>query len=249
MRRNYLSQPESPQSRRARLTFFNPFPEIPPKPDLDDTDSEPDTAKMESAPLSPRSATAPHESMAALSVKDPSKPAETAVGEPKLSNAELKLRKKAEKQAKRQAKKPDTPTAQASSSQASSSQGPNLEKAQAKQAAPKAGTSQATTGAAPAKSQPGSRQHRRRESASSGSANTSPTVVDDKRVAIFKHLYPEQRRTTIEGAAKEVHPAVLALGLQMSSYEICGSTARCLGMLQVFKSVGPCNKPASPGTN
>ncbi|OJJ51037.1 hypothetical protein ASPZODRAFT_127033 [Penicilliopsis zonata CBS 506.65] len=60
---------------------------------------------------------------------------------------------------------------------------------------------------------------------------------EDKKVAVFGHLYGQQRRTTIAGAAKEVHPAVLALGLQMRDYVICGSNARCVATLLAFKRV------------
>ena len=60
---------------------------------------------------------------------------------------------------------------------------------------------------------------------------------ESKKVALFGHLYGHARRTTIAGASKDVHPAVLALGLQMSNYVICGSNARCLATLLVFKRV------------
>ena len=60
---------------------------------------------------------------------------------------------------------------------------------------------------------------------------------ESKKVALFGHLYGTPRRTTIAGAAKDVHPAVLALGLQMSNYIICGSSARCVATLLVFKRV------------
>jgi hypothetical protein len=60
---------------------------------------------------------------------------------------------------------------------------------------------------------------------------------EDKNVAVFGHLYGQQRRTTIAGAGKEVHPAVLALGLQMRDYVVCGSNARCVATLLAFKRV------------
>ncbi|KAF1989922.1 nagb/rpia/CoA transferase-like protein [Aulographum hederae CBS 113979] len=62
-------------------------------------------------------------------------------------------------------------------------------------------------------------------------------AVPPKQVGLFGHLYGMDRRHGIEGAAKEVHPAVLALGVQMSSWVVCGSTARCAAMLLCFKSV------------
>jgi len=60
---------------------------------------------------------------------------------------------------------------------------------------------------------------------------------NNKKVALFGHLYGTPRRTTIAGAGRDVHPAVLALGLQMGSYVICGSNARCVATLLVFKRV------------
>ncbi len=59
---------------------------------------------------------------------------------------------------------------------------------------------------------------------------------EDKTVEFFRHLY-KLRSTSIAGASKEVHPAVLALGLQMSNYTICGSCARLVATLQAFKRV------------
>jgi translation initiation factor eIF-2B subunit delta len=59
---------------------------------------------------------------------------------------------------------------------------------------------------------------------------------EDKTVEFFRHLY-RNRTTSIAAAGKEVHPAVLALGLQMSNYTICGSCARLVATLQAFKRV------------
>jgi translation initiation factor eIF-2B subunit delta len=59
---------------------------------------------------------------------------------------------------------------------------------------------------------------------------------EDKAVEFFRHLY-KMRTTSIAGASKDVHPAVLALGLQMSNYTICGSCARLVATLQAFKRV------------
>ncbi|KAJ5356120.1 hypothetical protein N7517_010729 [Penicillium concentricum] len=60
---------------------------------------------------------------------------------------------------------------------------------------------------------------------------------DDKKVAIFGHLYGQQRRVTVAGATKEVHHAILALGMQLMDYTICGSSARCVATLIAFKRV------------
>ena len=59
---------------------------------------------------------------------------------------------------------------------------------------------------------------------------------EDKTVELFRHLY-KTRTTSIAGASKDVHPAVLALGLQMGNYTICGSCARLVATLQAFKRV------------
>ncbi|TAQ90606.1 hypothetical protein B7494_g1059 [Chlorociboria aeruginascens] len=60
--------------------------------------------------------------------------------------------------------------------------------------------------------------------------------AEDKTVEFFRHL-SKPRTTSIAGAGKDVHPAVLALGLQMSNYTICGSCARLVATLETFKAV------------
>ena len=60
---------------------------------------------------------------------------------------------------------------------------------------------------------------------------------ENKKVPFLEHLYGPPRRTTIAGAGKDVHHAVLALGLQMGSYTICGSNSRCVATLLAFKRV------------
>ena len=95
-------------------------------------------------------------------------------------------------------------------------------------------------------------QHKRTSSTSAGPQPSMPirqtlphaapipagSDKENKNVALFDHLYGHPRRTTIAGAGKDVHPAVLALGLQMRNYIICGSSARCVAMLLSFKRVG-----------
>lgn len=68
-------------------------------------------------------------------------------------------------------------------------------------------------------------------------APTAPSKEKTKRVALFSHLYSGPRRTTIAGAGKDVHPAVLSLGIQISNYTVIGSNARCVAMLLAFKKV------------
>lgn len=95
-------------------------------------------------------------------------------------------------------------------------------------------------------------QHKRTGSTSTGAQSSLPhrqapshaapitaePEKENKNVALFDHLYGHPRRTTVAGASKDVHPAVLALGLQMRNYIICGSSARCVAMLLAFKRVG-----------
>ena len=95
-------------------------------------------------------------------------------------------------------------------------------------------------------------QHKRTSSTSAGGQSSIPhrqgpshaapapaePQKENKNVALFDHLYGNPRRTTIAGAGKDVNPSVLALGLQMRNYIICGSSARCVAMLLAFKRVG-----------
>lgn len=73
--------------------------------------------------------------------------------------------------------------------------------------------------------------------AGAGAGEQKQKKKEDKNVAVFGHLYGQQRRTTVAGAGKEVHPAVLALGLQMRDYVVCGSSARCVATMLAFKRV------------
>ena len=153
----------------------------------------------------------------------------------KLSGAELKKKAKEEKAAKRAREKQN--------------QQPPQSLAEKSQAANNV-IQKAAIVSASATSTP-KNQHKR---AGSVSANAQKPLVlrpaetqsvaaapepkkESKKVALFGHLYGNSRRTTIAGAGRDVHPAVLALGLQMSNYVICGSNARCVAMLLVFKRV------------
>jgi translation initiation factor eIF-2B subunit delta len=165
-----------------------------------------------------------------------SEPAE----EKKLSGKELKAQKQAEKAARRAEKQPAPPPAAAGPS--ASTPGKKGHQRQASKGAatplkapagtPKAGPSQQTT--MPVRNRRGS----------TSAPAVKPVVAVPKpkvkHVGLFGHLYGHPRRYGIDGASKEVHPSVLALGLQMSNYEICGSTARCVAMLLAFKSVRLC---------
>jgi translation initiation factor eIF-2B subunit delta len=57
-----------------------------------------------------------------------------------------------------------------------------------------------------------------------------------KEVALFSHLeIPKELNTSL--APKEIHPAVLVLGLQFAEFKICGANARCIATLTAFKKV------------
>ena len=58
-----------------------------------------------------------------------------------------------------------------------------------------------------------------------------------KRVPIFSHLYAKEKRATLSSAGREIHPAVVSLGLQLRDYVICGGNARCVATLLAFKKV------------
>jgi translation initiation factor eIF-2B subunit delta len=137
----------------------------------------------------------------------------------KISPAELKKQKAAEKQARRAQEKAaqGTPAVQ---------QKPQKESKQP----PKDGTPRPLT-------------IRRRPSAAIAPLPTpKPVLKEPKKAAkqvglFFGHLYSQPRQHSVVGASKDVHPAILALGLQYSSYIICGSTARMVSMLLAFKAV------------
>ncbi|KAK9377929.1 initiation factor 2 subunit family-domain-containing protein [Lipomyces chichibuensis] len=62
------------------------------------------------------------------------------------------------------------------------------------------------------------------------------TDILDKRVGLFKHLEITRRSGTAD-AAKDIHPAILALTLQFASYTVIGSSARCRATLRAFQTV------------
>lgn len=156
-------------------------------------------------------------------------------GAKKPSAAELKKQAKADKQARRaQAKAPEpAPNKQLSSTK----------EGQKQQSEPKQTLKDD-------KSRP--LAVRRRPSQS----NTAVVKEPEKKVKkepkqtglFFGHLYSQPKQQSMKGASKDVHPAILALGLQYSSYAICGSTARMVAMLLAFKAViGVYQTP--PGTS
>ena len=175
---------------------------------------------------------------------EPAKEAPKPAEEEKVSPAELKKRAKAEKQARRAAQKGEgaptggPPTSNGAPTGSSNQQGQKGQ--QQKQGGQDKAQQHKRTGSQAQQAMP----VRRRPSqggpalaaalAASSVAAPKEPKKENKQVELFSHLYT-QRRHTVEGVSKDVHPAVLALGFQMSSYEICGSSARCVAMLLAFK--------------
>lgn len=142
----------------------------------------------------------------------------------KLSPAELKKLAKAEKQAKRAQAK--------ATSGAPTHQIVPPKEGQKQQKDPKQGSKEEKSRPLPVRRHP--------------SQPNMPVVKEPERKIkkepkqtglFFGHLYSQSKQQSVVGASKDVHPAVLALGLQYSSYAICGSTARMVAMLLVFKTV------------
>ncbi len=175
--------------------------------------------------------------------KDTSKPVDDPK-EGKLSGAEIKKRAKAEKAARRAQQKEERQPPVKSQAQESAKPVASGKPSHDISKGPVNGSSATFT--------PSSKgQHKRTGSMSVTSQKALPlrptqiqtapppveTQRESKKVALFGHLYGHPRRTALAGAGKDVHPAVLALGLQMSSYVVCGSNARCIATLLVFKRV------------
>jgi translation initiation factor eIF-2B subunit delta len=151
------------------------------------------------------------------------------------SAAELKKQAKADKQARRAQAKTSDP---APNKQPNSSKEGQKQQRESKQA-PKDDKSRPLT-------------VRRRPSQSNAPVVKEPEKKPKKEAKqsglFFGHLYSHPKQQSINGASKDVHPAILALGLQYSSYAICGSTARMVAMLLAFKAViGVYQTP--PGTS
>lgn len=174
--------------------------------------------------------------------------------EERLSPAELKKRAKAEKQARRAAQKEGQAVTEGTNSGQPQAQGASTNavtgiERQSRSSAPVRQADRLGRG------QPQGEQRRAEGSgavASTAQSNglplrpkqgqTAPVKEhpakrkqEEKRVDLFSHLYVTPRRHGLEGVHKDVHPAVMAIGLQMSNYEICGSSARCVAMLLAFK--------------
>lgn len=150
----------------------------------------------------------------------------------KLTGAQLKAQKKAEKAAKRAAGAPPSTQTQPLATK------PDLQRRLSTNKKEDSG------------SNAGSTHHKRAGSVAIPSktlplrpTETSTVAITakpppEKKVAMFSHLYPSSgRKPALSTAGKEVHPSVLSLGLQLRDFVICGSSARTIAMLLVFKRV------------
>jgi translation initiation factor eIF-2B subunit delta len=205
----------------------------------------------------PRSKKEKHASSSAVGTSEsPSNaaPGEKA-GQEQLSNKELKLKQKAEKQAKRAAQKASQDAQVAEQSQ-QSQQSQQQQQYQYPQQSSGGQRRPSATG----KTQAGQAvkitdmpaHHRRTADLSAKSLPVRPLTITtaqakepdaekkpytEKKVAMFSHLYNKDRRSTIAGVSREIHPAVLTLGIQLRDYVICGGNARCVATLLAFKKV------------
>ncbi|KAI0472128.1 nagb/rpia/CoA transferase-like protein [Xylariaceae sp. FL0804] len=145
---------------------------------------------------------------------------------PKLSNAELKLKAKADKAARRaQAKvSKDIAKGEAAVSSSPAQLGPSASEVKGSKSKGKDGAAPPISGAA---------------GRPVGSKAPAPTAVAEPKVVIpgcFSHL-SMSRRIPMTQADKDVHPAVLALGQQMASFAIDESIIRLNATLLAFKKV------------
>lgn len=154
---------------------------------------------------------------------------------PALSGKEAKAAAKAAKAARRAAEKdakgivPDVPSRSNQSHQSGSSSGTR----DAEMSRPAAAGQQQQQQLRP-RGQSQSQAQRPVPLKRRNSNDKAPASTKDKNeVSLFKHLYTSGPKP----ASIDVHPAVLALGHQMATYVVCGSSARCVAMLLAFKQV------------
>jgi translation initiation factor eIF-2B subunit delta len=179
----------------------------------------PAPAEQQPAEQTPAQPTPPEQKPAATN-------GDTTNAPPKLSPAELKKQAKAEKAARRaQAKaadpspKPQTgPSKDGQKQQRDSKQAPKDDKSR-----PLPNRRRPSQSNVPVAKEPEKKPKKEKEPKQTG--------------LFFGHLYSQPKQQSMNGASKDVHPAVLALGLQYSSYAICGSTARMVAMMLAFKQV------------
>ncbi|KAI5811140.1 hypothetical protein DFH27DRAFT_531666 [Peziza echinospora] len=156
-------------------------------------------------------------------------PAAAEGGDSKLTPKQLKEQKKLEKQARRAADKavPAAPVKPDTDS---------IKKGKQQQQKP--------TGASGAQRKgPGPTEKHAQSNASAvnappaGQLTAAQLSEAAKDIPLFRHLENPEKRITVGNSHKDVHPAILALGLQMASFAICGSSARCVATLLAFKRV------------
>ena len=155
---------------------------------------------------------------------------------PKLSGAEIKAKKQAEKAARRaQAVAAKAAVAATSGAPVQGAQTGGDNKGN-KQSKPKA-DGQAPSGA-PASARPTAQ---RRQSQSTGQRQPAPlNVTKDVGPTIpecFSHL-SMAKRIPLSEADKDVHPVVLAVGQQMATFTLRDNIARLRATLLAFKKVG-----------
>ncbi|WEW61024.1 hypothetical protein PRK78_006513 [Emydomyces testavorans] len=176
---------------------------------------------------------------------------------PKLSNAELKKKAKADKAARRAREKQeredqqqggrDTVSAQ---TQASQQQAGGAKKGGGGGGGGGAGKQDAKQpqkkgeNAAKGQRQGGTTTVKQAAGQRGGSIHVPAAEVKRKKkteneniVAVFGHLPWHSRRAGITGVGKEIHPAVVALGMQLRDYVICGSSARSVATLLALRRV------------
>ncbi|KAF2233340.1 IF-2B-domain-containing protein, partial [Viridothelium virens] len=180
------------------------------------------------------------------------KSAESVPAEPKLSGAELKKKKQAEKAARREREKAERAAAGGTSVAPNTPAPPQAGKGDSqKKSKPNQQDQKSNQQDKDQKSnQQDKAQHFRRGSGTTPTSQKLPVrssqpstqamtrkKPSSKEVGLFGHLYGHPRRQTLHPTPpKEVHPSVLSLGLQMSTYTVCGSNARCVAMLLAFKA-------------
>ncbi|EEH50805.1 translation initiation factor eIF2B subunit delta [Paracoccidioides brasiliensis Pb18] len=168
----------------------------------------------------------------------------------KISGAELKKRAKAEKAARRAKEKADREQATGDAATGSGNHpppkkgGPGSQSQKNAVAGGSGGKGQKQLGGGSGGGgntvglgRRGSIVHASLTESSKKKKREEDLMAADKAVAVFSHLSLQKRRTTIAGAGKEIHQAILVLGLQLKDYVVCGSSARCVAMLLAFKRV------------
>jgi translation initiation factor eIF-2B subunit delta len=155
---------------------------------------------------------------------------------PKLTGAEIKAQKKAEKAARRQQEIQNRQSGISTPASTSTAKPDSHNSSSSGKGTPKGGKD-SRGGHKRAPSTADLKNMPIRGGQQSATAPAEPEK-EDKTVELFRHLY-KPRANTIAAAGKEVHPAVLALGQQMSSYIVCGSNARLVATLEAFKRVCP----------